>query len=136
MRLTDHCSVDLDAANWECEVILDGDGRESPGYPGIKGDDFRVVPDGVQFYLQPRHKAQIGQSGTEGLAGCTSAKYATRRFRVDNLPVGTHICMVTNEGRFAELTIKEHVRIKQKGVPPAQAIIFSYRVWDRWTGGL
>jgi len=131
MRLSDHCSVDLDAAYWECRVILDGDGRESPGYPGIKGDDFRVVPDGAQLYLQPRQRAQIGQSATQGLAGCASAAYATRRLRVDNLPVGARVCILTNEGRLAELTIKEQVRIKQKAAPPAQAIIFGYTVWDR-----
>jgi hypothetical protein len=123
LRLTDHCSVDLDLGQSECMVILDGDGTESPGYPPNKKADFRVELDGAQMYFRPVHGAEISRCGGTGLNTATGAKYARRRLRVDDLPSGSHICIRTNEGRYGQLTINKLTK------PPLDSIELTYLVW-------
>jgi hypothetical protein len=123
LRVTDHCSVDLDLGQSECMVILDGDGTESPGYPPNKKADFRVELDGAQIYFRPVHGAEISRCGGAGLNAATGAKYARRRLRVDDLPSGSHICIRTNEGRYGQLTINKLTK------PPLDSIELTYLVW-------
>jgi hypothetical protein len=100
MRISSHCSVDLDAGNRECNVILDGDGTQSPGYPSSKDIDFRVEPDGTRLYLRPRNGAQLALCDKAGRTACNSVRYLKQRLRVDDLPQGTHICVQTSQGRY------------------------------------
>jgi hypothetical protein len=123
LRVTDHCSVDLDLGQSECMVILDGDGTESPGYPPNKKADFRVELDGAQIYFRPVHGAEISRCDGAGLNAATGAKYGRHRLRVDNLSSGSRICIRTNEGRYGQLTINKLTK------PPLHSIELTYLVW-------
>ena len=127
MRVHLHCEVDLDDGQCECVVVLDGDGRGFPSHPSGKEDDFRLEPGGSRLYLQPRHGAQFakGAASEAGLSGCMTAPYAKGRLRVDDLPMGHHICVRTNQGRYAELRIDEAIR---RG---ADRVLLSYTTWER-----
>ena len=122
LRLTDHCSVDLDLGQSECMVILDGDGTESPGYPPNKKADFRVELDGAQIYFRPVHGAEISRCSGAGLDAASSAAYGRRRLRVDDLRTGSSICIRTNEGRYGQLTINKLMK------PPLDSIELTYLV--------
>jgi hypothetical protein len=127
MRIGSYCAVDLDEGDWECMVVVDGDGTESPGYPSKKTDDLRVEDGDSRLYLRAVHGAElaIGTRTEAGMPGCMTATYAKGRLRVDCLPAGLHICVRTNQARYAELRIDEPVRGK------AGYIVLSYTTWER-----
>jgi hypothetical protein len=43
MRIFSHCFVDLDAGDWECNVILDGDGTDIRGITRLNKLCFIVL---------------------------------------------------------------------------------------------
>lgn len=110
IKVTDHCSVDLDSGRSECMVVLDGDEGGRPGYPRIEGDDFRIERHGRALYLRPRHGASVVDQ--------------RHSLRIDELAVGARLRVRTSEGRLAQLTIVERAA-------KAAAVTFSYVVWDR-----
>ncbi len=125
LRVNTHCEVDLDDGECVCMITLDGDASDPPAHPGGKEDDFRLEPDGSRLYLQPRHHAQfaMGSAAEAGFSGCSSAAYRKGRLRIDGLPAGRHICVRTNQGRFAELRIDE-------ARPKADSVLLSYTTWE------
>jgi hypothetical protein len=122
-----HCAVDLDIGTWACVVTLDGDGTEPPSHSAGKNDDFRLEPHGSNLYLHPRNGTLLTTPTPveSGFTGCTTARYAKGRLRVDGLPTGTYICVRTNEGRYAELRVDEPIRTG------ADRVILSYKTWER-----
>ncbi len=127
MRVNLHCAVDLDDGICECVVTLDGNGTEFPSHPSGKDDDFRLEPRGSGLCLQPRHRAEFarGTASKAGLSGCMNATYVKGQLRVDQLPLGNHICVRTNQGRYSELRIDEAIR---RG---ADQVLLSYTTWER-----
>ncbi len=127
MRVNLHCAVDLDDGKCECVITLDGDGTEFPSHPPGKDDDFRLEPRGSGLYLQPRHSAEFakGTASEAGFSGCIGVTYVKGWLRVDDLPVGDHICVSTNQGHYAELRIDEAIR---RG---ADQVLLSYTTWER-----
>lgn len=110
-------------------ITLDGDGTEFPGYPSSKEDYFRVQPGASSsrlcFHLRNGAEFAKGTMNEAGLSGCMAAPYAKGRLRVDGVPVGLHICVHTNQGRYAELRIDEAVRAG------ADHVLLSYTTWER-----
>ena len=107
-------------------ITLDGDGTEPESYPSSTSDDFRLEADGPRLYLQPRHGAQFAQSTiTSGFGGCASARYTKGRVRLDGLAKGVDICVRTDAGRYAELTLDAAVTKK------TDPVLFAFKVWDR-----
>ena len=98
---------------------------EPESYPSGKSGDFRVEADGLRLYLRSRHGAQFAQStpSQRGFAGCSSAEYVTKRVRVDGLAKGGSICVRSDEGRYAELTLDEAAARK------ADHVLLTYTVW-------
>lgn len=65
----------------------------------------------TQRYLVPRGGAQMSISGrrNRGLAGCSSARYSSGRVSIRDIPVGTYVCVKTNEGRYSEFRVNAPV---------------------------
>lgn len=128
LKIFPHCAVDLDAGECACVVTVDGDGTEPPGHPSGKNDDFRLEPSGSRLYVQPRHRTLLAKPtpSPSELTGCTAAQYANARIRVDGLSKGSSICVRTNEGRYAEITVDQTI------VSRADHISLSYRTWEKW----
>jgi hypothetical protein len=56
------------------------------------------------LYLVPRNGAQIGVGNrrNRGFDGCSTARFTSSRVSLSDVPVGSYICMKTNEGRISQ----------------------------------
>jgi hypothetical protein len=81
----------------------------------FNGSDFWFGWDGKAARLHPQHGAQLVRGGAAeaGFLGCSRASYAKGEIRIDDLPVGSHICVHTNESRYSELRIVSFDRKKK-----------------------
>jgi hypothetical protein len=111
----------------ETLVLLDDWENESPlhenGY--FKGSDF-WFEWGKRMFLRPQHGAKFSKRivGSANYKACADAIYSRNALRVDNLPVGTNVCMRTSEGRLANITIH--------GYDPATfAFTVTYVTWEK-----
>jgi hypothetical protein len=124
LDLSPYCAVDLDTGESTCQVVLDGDGRESPGYPSGKQFDLRVELRGRRLYLAPRNGASLAQPPA-GSKGCDSAEYSTRKQLLEGLRAGSQLCVRTRESRYAEIRIEKDV------APGAGDLVLTYRRLER-----
>jgi hypothetical protein len=109
LDIHEYCSVDLDVGASVCNVIVDGDGTEPPTHPRGKAYDLWLQRNGKALYFVPQNGAvlAIGDLKEAGFQGCGVAQYAKGKIRIDDLPRGTHICVRTNEGRYAEMRLED-----------------------------
>ncbi|HSM41060.1 MAG TPA: hypothetical protein VK862_09940 [Afifellaceae bacterium] len=80
-------------------------------------DRGRVQPSGADLwfqaetrdllYLVPRNGASIGvgDRSNRGYAGCSSARMSTNRVSLRDIPVGSYVCVKTNEGRISQFRV-------------------------------
>lgn len=120
------CSVDLDKGARDCMVTLDGDGTDPRIHPHGKAYDFWLQRNGKALHLIPQHGAAlaIGDLKEAGFQGCALAQYAKGKIRIDDLPRGTHICVRTNEGRYAEM------RLEESGLR-SDRVAVTYVTWEK-----
>jgi hypothetical protein len=74
------------------------------GTVGRTGDIwFHAVTDSQRF-LEPRGRAQmaVGDGSDRGFAGCAVAQYSTARVALSAVPVGSFVCVLTDEGRISQ----------------------------------
>ena len=77
------------------------------GTVGGTGDSwFRAVTN-AQLYLEPRGGSQmaVGDLSNRGLAGCSAAAFSTARVALSAVPVGSYVCVRTNEGRISQFRV-------------------------------
>jgi hypothetical protein len=115
-----NCAYDLDAGKDMCWIDL-------PPQRDEKTHDFWFQWDGKRQYFNPRNGAVLAMAGRRAvdLAGCRGAHYRTGRLRVDGLPVGSHICVRTSEGRYADVRFETPVNTE-----PHEMTI-SFVTWER-----
>jgi hypothetical protein len=108
LKVGDHCAVSIDQGTAECLITLDGDGTEPPMHPTGKKFDFWYKSGGKVAYFNPQNGTAfaIGSRAAADLSGCTASTFSNRPVRVDPLPVGTHICLRSKEGRIAKVELK------------------------------
>lgn len=73
-----------------------------------KGADFwfeAVTRD--RLYLTPRNKARIGVGNRRkrGFEGCSRARFSKYRVPLHDLPVGSYVCVKTDEGRIGQFRV-------------------------------
>ena len=61
----------------------------------------------VNKFVTPRNGAKLSISGpsNRGYAGCSTASYSNNKISVWAIPVGTYICVKTNQGRYSEFRL-------------------------------
>lgn len=81
------------------------------GTVGAGGDIWFQAVTATQRYLVPRGGAEMSISGrrNRGLAGCSTARYSAGRISIRDIPVGTYVCVRTNEGRYSEFRVNARV---------------------------
>ena len=80
-------------------------------------------------YVTPTYGATIALVGTTsvGLDGCAAASHSTSRIDNDDLPAGTSVCVLTNQGRHSLFRVEAAV-----GASPGTLSI-SYTTWAKPT---
>ncbi len=78
------------------------------GHVGGAGTDlwFEAV-DPIHRYLKPLNGAKmaVGNRSNRGFAGCSVASYSTARVSIYQVPVGSYVCMKTNQGRISQFRV-------------------------------
>ncbi len=74
------------------------------GAVGSSGDIWFHAVSATERYIEPRGGAQmaVGDRSNRQFAGCSAADYATTPARLADVPVGSYICVRTNEGRISQ----------------------------------
>ncbi len=59
------------------------------------------------LYLTPRNGAQlsVGDRSNRGYAGCSAARYSGNRVSLRDVPVGSYICVRTDQGRISQFRL-------------------------------
>ena len=78
------------------------------GLLSVDGADmwYRVI-NGTTRRLAPRNGAKIavGDGSNRGLAGCRAAAFDTTSIRIEDLAIGTYVCVQTSEGRISQFRV-------------------------------
>ncbi len=74
---------------------------------GAGSDIWYQAVSPVEKYLTPRPGAAISFSGgaQRGYAGCSTASYTTNRLPLWTVPIGSYVCVKTNQGRYSEFRL-------------------------------
>jgi len=61
----------------------------------------------TQRYLTPKNGAKLalGDLSNRGLAGCSAAHFSAGRVSLSDIPVGSYVCVKTNEGRISQFRL-------------------------------
>ena len=65
-----------------------------------------------EMYLVPKNGARfwLGNGSNRGYDGCSSAgggSYSTARIPLEDVPVGTYVCVRTNEHRYSQFRVNQ-----------------------------
>jgi hypothetical protein len=77
------------------------------GAVGASGDIWFHAVTNTQLYLEPSGGAQmaVGDRSNRGRDGCAAATYSTTRVALGAVPVGSYVCVRTNEGRISQFRV-------------------------------
>lgn len=77
------------------------------GTVGGDGDIWFHAVTNTQLYLEPRGGAQmaVGDRTNRGFAGCSAETFSTARVALSAVPVGSYVCVRTNEGRISQFRV-------------------------------
>ena len=131
LSVGDYCSVALDSGEVDCVVMLDGDG-EPKQHPTGRKWHFWFEEVGKMRTLVPQNGTRFAKPAPVefGKAGCQAATFKSGRLRVDQLPAGSHVCVQTRSGRYAELILNvPRVQVGRRGSSPNDLQI-SYIFFD------
>ena len=78
------------------------------------------------LYLVPRNGARIsvGDRSNRGYAQCSTARYSSSRVSLSDIPVGSYVCVRTNEGRISQFRVNQ----VSSGTPKTLSI--GYTTWQ------
>jgi hypothetical protein len=78
------------------------------------------------LYLVPRNGAQIsvGDRSNRGYAGCREARYTRDRVSLSDIPVGSYVCVRTNEGRISQF------RLNAVSPGSPKVLTIGYTTWE------
>ncbi len=79
----------------------------------------------TERYVTPRNGAVLAPVGTTsvGRDGCANAALTSARIPIGDLPVGSYVCVRTNEGRFSQF------RVNQPVAPSPGELRIGYTTW-------
>lgn len=110
------CRPDRHSNNWGPETYRTGT-LDVPQTYLFDLDQGRVTDAGADLWFQaetrirkfltPRNGAQASISGprNRGYRDCSRADFSSRSISLGELPVGTYVCVRTNEGRISEFRL-------------------------------
>ncbi len=77
-------------------------------------------------YVTPWSGVLIAKMGTSpvGKSGCAAAALSSARIDINNLPVGTYVCVRTNQGRYSQFRVDAAVG------PSPGTLVIGFTTWD------
>jgi hypothetical protein len=74
------------------------------GQVGAAGDIWFHAVTNTELYIEPRGGARmaVGDRSNRGFAGCSAASFSATRVPLADIPVGSYVCVRTNEGRISQ----------------------------------
>ena len=96
------------------------------GAVGASGDIWFEAVTASQLFLTPRGGAQmaVGDRSNRGRDGCASASYSTTRVALSAVPVGSYVCVRTNEGRISQF------RVNAISAGSPKTLTLGYTTWQ------
>ncbi len=89
------------------------------------GDIWYHAVNATTRYLEPANGATMAKvSGSVGKNGCMSAPLSSSPINFTNLPVGTYVCVHTNEGRYSQF------RVNALFGPAPSTLRIGYTTWE------
>lgn len=95
------------------------------GTVGSAGDIWIHAITDAQIFYEPSGGAQmaVGDRSNRGFAGCSSATYSAARVNIRRVPVGSYVCVRTNEGRISQF------RVNGVSEGPNRTFTLGYTTW-------
>ncbi len=86
---------------------------------------FEAVTATARF-VTPTSGVVIAKMGTSpvGKSGCAAAALSSARIDINNLPVGTYVCVRTNQGRYSQFRVDAAVG------PSPGTLVIGFTTWD------
>jgi len=74
---------------------------------GAGADLWFQAVNPTKRFLKPRNGAKLalGDGSNRGFAGCSTASYSGQKIKLAHVPVGTYVCMKTNQGRISQFRV-------------------------------
>ena len=111
IEVPQRCAVDIDEGKSTCTTGPDGRGAIAPMRDpdsdfwlraGANGETYLVPLNGTGLALNPRT--------VWSKSGCIAAVYSTKAVRIDGLPIGSRVCILTNRDRYAQVAFFDVVK--------------------------
>lgn len=87
------------------------------GVVGGPGVDiwYRAITPASKF-ITPRNGARLalGDGSNRGFAGCSTETYSSNPISVWAMPVGTYVCVKTNQGRYSQFRLNGYIGTTMK----------------------
>ncbi len=83
---------------------------------GAGADIWYQAVTAVNKFITPQNGAKLSVSGptNRGYAGCSTATYSGNKLSIWTIPVGTYVCVKTNEGRISEFRLNGYTGTTMK----------------------
>ena len=80
----------------------------------------------TDLFIKPINGSKIAKWGNKsiGYYGCTNVPLTADRIHLELLKEGTHLCLLTNEGRYSEIRIDVFPELI------VGTLVISYTTWD------
>lgn len=106
LKVRDHCSVVLDGGRVECVVKVENDDVDPKQYPAEKHFDFWFQASNKGLFLNPMNRTMFAKAKGDGEPGCHGVIYKRDRIRIETSGPGAHVCVLTRERKYGELTLE------------------------------
>src|ERR1700677_3903371 len=106
LKVHDHCSVALDGGRVECVVTVANEDADPKLYPKGKDFDFWFQASNKGLFLNPLNRTLFAKARGEGEPGCHGVIYKRDRIRIETSGPGAHVCVLTRERKYGELTLE------------------------------
>lgn len=110
VQANDQCSFELEAEDWECILILHGDGTEPKQHPGGNRWDFWLEELPKLFILHSQNDTRFAKTtlGAVGEQACRMSAYKEKTARIDRRAPDFYVCVRLRGNRYAELQVVDH----------------------------
>lgn len=86
-----------------------------------------------EMYITPLRKTRIAMVSASEVSPvvCLNGKLAQKRIPLAELREGSHVCVISNEGRYADLRIDKIKQPTGRRREEAGALTVTYTIWDK-----